>query len=479
MKKWKKYTAIAVTGGLLSFGVAFGVSQVCSYASTRLSAAVETSSEITTESTAESTSESLETPDAANSAQSGNTFQNNMSPQGMGGMGTMNNNVELADSPSEIVTGTTTNSAASLTVDKTNATTIVMSSSNNEVKIDKAGTYIITGTCSDGNITVKKGTEGVVLILKDLTLTSTTGAPLSINKEAEVKLVAEGTVNLTDAEDPADETSTDTTVADAFDGAVIKIKDGAVCYLTGTGTLNLDGSSCKNGIKTGSEEGTSLVIDGSLTLNVDAANDAINAGYDLAILGGTLTVNAGDDGLHAERILTVGEDGDGPTINIESSNEGIEATVVNLFGGNVTVNAADDGINAGSSDYSDTIDLSINITGGTYDIKAGYDGIDSNGNINIIGGSITINSANNGGDAGIDYDGTCYISDDADLNNNSGISGPDGGMGGPGGMGGMQGDMQQGGMGERPDMNGNMNGMQGGPNMNGNMQGRPERQMQQ
>ena len=390
----------------------------------------------------------------------------------MGGMGTMNNNVELADSPSEIVTGTTTNSAAYLTVDKTNATTIVMSSSNNEVKIEEAGTYIITGTCSDGNITVKKGTEGVVLILKDLTLTSTTGAPLSINKETEVKLVAEGTVNLTDAEDPADETSTDTTVADAFDGAAIKIKDGAVCYLTGTGTLNLDGSSCKNGIKTGSEEGTSLVIDGSLTLNIEAANDAINAGYDLAVLGGTLTVNAGDDGLHAERILTVGENGDGPTINIESSNEGIEATVVNLFGGNVTINAADDGINAGSSDYTDTIDLSINITGGTYVIKAACDGIDSNGNINITGGSITINSANNGGEAGIDYDGICYISDDADLNNNSGISGPDGGgMGGGPGMGG-QGNMQGGMQNGQNGMQGGMGGqrMQGGPggNMNGN-----------
>ncbi len=443
MKKWKKYTAIAVTGGLLSFGVAFGASQVYSYAATR----------------------------TQNAASTVAFSQNNMSPQGMQ---QMNNNVELADSPGEIVTGTTTNSAASLTVDKTSATTIVMSSSNNEVKIDEAGTYIITGTCSDGNITVKKGTEGVVLILKDLTLTSTTGAPLSINKEAEVKLVVEGTVKLTDGEDPADETSTDTEVADAFDGAAIKIKDGAVCYLTGTGTLTLDGSSCKNGIKTGDEEGTSLVIDGKLKLNVTAANDAINAGYDLAILSGTITVNAGDDGLHAEHILTIGEDGNGPTINIESSYEGIEATVVNLFGGNVTVNAEDDGINAGSSDYAD-LTLSINITGGSLTVQAGGDGIDSNGNVNITGGSITINSACNGGQAGIDYDGTCYISDDADLNNNSGIFGPDGGgMGGGPGMGG-QGNMQggQGGMQNgQNDMQGGMGGqrMQGGPggNMNGN-----------
>ena len=160
MKKCKKYTAIAVTGGLLSFGAAFGAAQVYSYASTQLQNTVATVEENTEESS--ETTEALETPDAPG----GNFSQNNMSPQGMGGMGQqMNNNAELADSPGEIVLGNTTNSAASLTVDKTNATTIVMSSSNNEVKIDEAGTYIITGTCSDGNITVKKGTDSVMVLL--------------------------------------------------------------------------------------------------------------------------------------------------------------------------------------------------------------------------------------------------------------------------------------------------------------------------
>ena len=39
-----------------------------------------------------------------------------------------------------------------------------------------------------------------------------------------------------------------------------------------------------------------------------------------------------------------------------------------------------------------------------------------------------------GGEAGIDYDGQIYISDEFQLNNNSGMSGPDGMPGGMSGM---------------------------------------------
>ncbi len=353
-----------------------------------------------------------------------------MNPGGeFGGQQASASTADLAEEPTEIVSGTTTSSAASLTVDEANATTITMDETNNDIKISEAGTYIITGTCSDGNVTVKKGTTGVVLILQDLDLTSTTGATLSINKGAEVKLIIEGTVTLTDAEDPTDEDSEDTDVADAFDGAAIKAKDGSSVYLTGAGTLNIDASACKNGIKVGDEDTPAFVIDGDLTININAANDAINAGYDMTILSGTLNISAGDDAIHADRILTIGSsDGTGPVITVTTCEEGFEGTVVNLFGGEGTVNTNDDGVNAANSDgtYSDELDFSINITGGTWTVNTGGDGLDSNGNINITGGTVTIKSASAGGEAGIDYDGSCYISDDATVNNQSGISGPDG-----------------------------------------------------
>ncbi|MBR0087320.1 MAG: carbohydrate-binding domain-containing protein, partial [Lachnospiraceae bacterium] len=367
---------------------------------------------------------------------SGNNGESGQFP-GMGGrmdgsmggaMNGMEQNAASASSPSEIVESSTVNTASSLEADETSTETIIMSSENSQVKIEEAGTYIISGTCSDGNITVKKGTTGVVLILKDLDLTSSTGAAVSCNKGSEVKIIIEGSVKLTDAEDPADEDSSDAETADAFDGAALKIKDGANVYLTGSGTLAIDASACKNGIKVGDEDTPSFVIDGDLTISITAANDGINSGYDLTILNGKLNITASDDAIHADRILTIGSsDGSGPEINVLSSKEALEGTVVNLFGGKGTVKASDDAVNAANSDgtYKDTLTYSINITGGTWDITCtGGDGLDSNGNVNITGGSTTISSAYNGGEAGIDYDGSLYV-EEGTLTNLSGISGPD------------------------------------------------------
>lgn len=179
---------------------------------------------------------------------------------GPGNGGMQGANITMSDSPSDIITSNVVSTASALSADYKNATTITISDNDNEVKISEAGTYIVTGTCKSGNITVKKGTTGVVLILKDLNLTSTTGATVSINKGAEAKIIIEGTVILTDSENPEDENSTDTEVADAFDGAAIKVKDGANVYMCGTGTLVINGE-CKNGIKSGDEAGTGIVID--------------------------------------------------------------------------------------------------------------------------------------------------------------------------------------------------------------------------
>ncbi len=339
------------------------------------------------------------------------------------------------DTAGEIVTGVTANSAMDLNADYISAVTFDVSE-NSDVKITEAGTYIITGTAAEGSITVKKGTTGVVLILKDLDLTSSNSAALSINKGAEVQVVISGNVKLTDNENPEDEYSTDEAVADAYDGAAIKVKAGAQAYLTGDGTLTVLGNA-KNSIKAGDE--SSLIIDG-VTLNISAVNDGINGNFDVTILSGAITVSAGDDGIHADHILTIGEDGTGPDLTIASSNEGLEGTVVNIAGGIVNVNATDDGINAANKDgvYEGELAYSVNITGGSVTVTTQADGMDSNGNVNLIGGSASIRSASAGGDAGIDYDGALYISDSFRLNNQSGVAGPDGMGGVPGPMGGAQ-----------------------------------------
>ena len=342
-----------------------------------------------------------------------------------------------ASEAGEVVAGVTSNSAMNLEADYANAVTYTMTDENNEVKITESGTYIVTGSCADGNITVKKGTTGVVLVLKDLNLASSTGAAVSLNKESEVKVIIDGTVTLTDNEDPADEESTDADVADAYDGAALKVKANAAAYITGSGTLNIVGNA-KNGIKGGDD--ASIVIDG-VTLNITAANDGINVNYDLAILSGTVTVSASDDAIHADHILTIGVEGANPTVTVKKSTEGLEGTVVNLASGKITINSTDDAINAANADgvYEGTLGYSVNVTGCSVTIISGGDGVDSNGNVNLISGTMSIRSSSGGGEAGIDYDGSCYVSPDFVLNNQSGVAGPDNMMGGM--MGGMPGGM--------------------------------------
>nr|MCR5685072.1 carbohydrate-binding domain-containing protein [Lachnospiraceae bacterium] len=151
-------------------------------------------------------------------------------------------------------------------------------------------------------------------------------------------------------------------------------------------------------------------------------------GYDLSILSGNINITAADDAIHADRILTVGEDDTaGPVITINSCTEGLEGTVVNLFSGNVSVNSSDDGINAANKEatYADELAYSINVTGGTVSVNTSGDGLDSNGDINLTGGTISIRSANAGGEAGIDFDGSYYVSENVILDNANGVSGPD------------------------------------------------------
>ncbi|MBQ6505234.1 MAG: carbohydrate-binding domain-containing protein [Flexilinea sp.] len=369
--------------------------------------------------------------------------QNHNQPDSMPGQQEQNNGMQIpgqtsayesASSASEIVSGTTYNSAMDLTADYDNATTYDVSETS-QVKISESGTYIVTGTSSDGNITVKKDTTGVVLVLDNLDLTSTTGAAVSINKNAEVQVIISGNVVLTDNENPADENSTDADIADAFDGAAFKAKAGSMVYMTGDGTLTINGNA-KNGIKGGDD--SSIIIDG-VTMNIKAVNDGINSNYDVTLLSGDFTIDAADDAIHADHILTIGDETThrGPSINVTNSNEGLEGTVVNIHGGDITINSTDDAINAANGDgvYEGELDYSFNMTGGKVTIKSGGDGIDSNGNVNLIGGNAQISSASMGGEAGIDYDGQIYISDDFGLNNNSGVAGPDnmpGGMNGQG-----------------------------------------------
>ena len=132
--------------------------------------------------------------------------------------------------------------------------------SGTDLTIQDSGTYIVSGSCADGSITVKKGTTGVTLVLDGLTLTSSDTAPIACNKSSEVTIVAaSGTTNtLTDSAQSNDDSYPDN---ENTENAVIKCKDGSDVTICGSGTLNITANG-KNGIKSGATQ--PYVIFGSI-----------------------------------------------------------------------------------------------------------------------------------------------------------------------------------------------------------------------
>ncbi len=276
--------------------------------------------------------------------------------------------------------------------------------------ITAAGTYRITGSCSEGSIVVGKGLSGVTLILDDLTLASSATAPIVVKKSATVNIHLEGTSTLTDNEDPANETSSDTDVADAFEGAAIKVKSGSVVTFCGSGSLQLV-ANAKNGIKGGAT--ASLIFNQSGTIDISgnakyygattagaAVNNGIACDGSIVINQGTYVIKAANDGIKSAPDAT--NETEGTTIDTDS------AGTVTINGGTFDIDVDGDGIQA---------DTALNINGGTFDIMTwkGYSvwndtlanaysckGLKASGDraeeagleptLNITGGSFTLNT---------------------------------------------------------------------------------------
>ena len=365
-----------------------------------------------------------------------------------------------------------------------------------DVSITAAGTYVFSGDCDDGSITVKKGVTGVTLVLNGLTLTNADSAAITLNKTAEAALIAAA--------------GSENTVADTAgandENAAVKVKSGASLSLSGTGTLTACGN-VKNGIKGASDavitvdemtlnieaaddglscddeltikggrvnitaggdavkaspdtddtENPDTTSLGSVTISggtftVDSADDALHAN-DVTVSGGTLTLASGDDAVHADNDLVVGVQGSSstsnPKISITASCEGLEGTTVSVYSGDIDVVASDDGVNAANSELGEHSDkFAINIAGGDLYIDAGSDGLDSNNDISITGGRVEVYGADAMMDAAIDYDGTFTLSGGtlfgAGMEPGAGTqayiavgeTSPSGGKGGHGGMGG-------------------------------------------
>ncbi|MDR0854106.1 MAG: carbohydrate-binding domain-containing protein [Clostridiales Family XIII bacterium] len=172
--------------------------------------------------------------------------------------------------------------------------------------------------------------------------------------------------------------------------------DGQILVTAEDVTLILDSAeiSCEEASAILGKDGNGADIQQNLTVELrgestitSGAKHGIQGKDDLTITGtGTVNVSAVKDGLHAGDTLTV-KDG---TINILESYEGMEATNIVISGGNSTVNSSDDGLNATASEDDGKVTPSIKITDGTVILYTESDGIDSNGTLEVTGGTVGI-----------------------------------------------------------------------------------------
>lgn len=280
------------------------------------------------------------------------------------------------------------------------------------LSIKNSGTYILSGECSDGSITVKKGVKDVTLVFDGLNLTSSDTAPLTCNKSSEVKIVAkDGSVNtFVDSKLNNDDNYPENENAE---NAVFKFKDGTKIELCGTGSISIV-SNGKNGIKAGATteaEGEASLTIRDLKLDIDVSvNDGINAESLLDIKSGEITVSALDDGIHSDYVLNIGQDGTtGPTIRVNKSYEGLEGANITVYSGDVEIHSTDDGINAANSDLKD-YKFSMDFPGGKTVVYADNgDGVDSNGSLTVSGGTLFVFTGNKADNQPLDADGEISI----------------------------------------------------------------------
>lgn len=329
--------------------------------------------------------------------------------------------------------------------------------SGSTVTITSAGTYIISGSLSDGQIVIAASdSDKVQLVLNNAEINCNTSAAVYVKSADKVFVtLPAGTTNSLGGGTEYVQTDDNT-----VDGVIFSKSD---LTLNGTGTLNIDadyrhgivtkdtlcitgGTYVIDAVKTclAGKDGIKI-LDGSFTLTagskglnsgndddaregsiyiaggtftIKSEDDSIHADGSCIIAGGTYTIAAGDDGIHAnyDTVITDG------SITITDSYEGIEGRRITVSGGTINLTASDDGINAATGGSSDEQRMpggqqpqEMRMPGGQkpsgmdMDNKgqapASRSASDDDVYIKITGGTITVNA---GGD-GIDSNGNLYI----------------------------------------------------------------------
>lgn len=285
--------------------------------------------------------------------------------------------------------------------------------SGSTVTITEAGTYVLSGTLTDGQVIIDAGDEDDVrLVLENASITCTTTAPIyAKNADKVIISLPENT------ESTVTDTVTGTDGNDEITAAIFAKCDLSV---NGTGTLNVN-ANANDGIT--SED--KLKITGGV-LNITSADDGLVGKDAVLIKDGTVHITASGNGIKSTK--SVADKGyvyiGGGTVNITAEQDGIQAeTSVLISAGEVNViagggangeqktgNAMFDGAQSTTTDETLSTkgikaEAALDITGGTVTVDSADDSLHSNDSMTVSGGGITVKS----GDDGLHADNTLTI----------------------------------------------------------------------
>ena len=310
------------------------------------------------------------------------------------------------------------------------------------VTITQAGTYVLSGTFSDGSIVINTEDKATVrIILNGVDISSSTTAPFIVQSAKKVIVtLADNTVNkFTDS-------ARSTTESEDYSAAFYSKAD---LVLNGSGTLNIN-AGYRNGIKstddlkvvsgtyqiTAAEDGVIGkdllgIADGNFTIKsgtdgMKSTDDKDTTKGNIIIAGGTFKIEAASDGIQAENILDIqngtfdittgngsaavemksgdsgamggmgtmgvpGQNGSAGTsassASISSDTDSVSmkalkaSNAIYICGGTITLDTEDDGIHSNDS---------ITIESGNISIRSGDDGVHADSSLTVNGGAITV-----------------------------------------------------------------------------------------
>ncbi len=299
-------------------------------------------------------------------------------------------------------------SDTSVKADNSSAITV----NGTDVTITSEGTYILSGGCNNGSITVEADDKAKLqLVFDGLDLTSTQ-SPLVIKSGDKVFItLAKGSESSL-----SDGSSYSLTIDDStVDGAIFSKSDVTI---NGSGSLSINGNY-KHGIVSKDD----LAIVGA-TVNVNSTSTGIDSKDCVKLKDAYITVTAGSDAIRSTNTEETDTRGfvyiSGGSFNLTSENDAIQsASMLRVDSGafDITSGGGSENTKAhynepmgrgmqmftSSSDIEDSEStkslkaaLSIKINGGEFSLNSSDDALHSNGDISISNSTFKVSSGDDG-----------------------------------------------------------------------------------